>query len=137
MKYNVQLVAYSEGEFMQDSGALSPDSKIEARIIPKMRESNDGENYLVLQLTVIYRSDEHDVMRYGGVAVYELKDLPSYEYDSSAMLDIKREMWGQALGFFRGIICEKLRGTYLGSFFLPFLPEEDIEKIVIKKKTET
>ena len=51
MRDNVQLVAYNEGEFMQDNGVISPNSKIEVRIIPKMRESNDGEDYLVLQLT--------------------------------------------------------------------------------------
>lgn len=134
MKYDIKLAAYSEGEFMQDNAILSSESKIEIRISPKMRESNDGEDYLVLQLTAIYRSEEKEIMRYGGVAVYHLDRLSSYRSNHNAMKEIKQEMWNQAMGFFRGIICEKLRGTSLGSFFLPSLPEDTIESIEIMER---
>ncbi|MDE6866565.1 MAG: hypothetical protein K2J23_04140 [Muribaculaceae bacterium] len=134
MKYDIKLVAYNEGEFMQDSGSLSSESTIEVSINPRMRESGDGDDFLVMQLTVIYRSDKKEIMRYGGVAVYHLEKLSSYKNDTLAMSEIKQEMWGQALGFFRGIICEKLRGTDLGFLFLPYMPEEEIEKIEIQKK---
>lgn len=122
-------IGYTEGITYIDLNGEKFGNKIEIEIYPKVLETDDNER-LPLQLTVRYLNPTNGkkLFEYGGIAFFETKVAPGSSYDWLEDSS-KRELWINALGFFRGIICEKLRGTGLERFMLPQMSDEDIYKI--------
>lgn len=99
-----------------------------------MRTSEEKDTFLILQLTVSYSIGEEIIMKYGGLVIYLVNGLKDLLKDKTLFNNFKVDIWEQALQFFRGIICEKLRGTSIDNVFLPLLTKENIVSINVEVK---
>lgn len=123
-------IGYNEGITYIDINPGDIDNKVAIEIYPKLLESDPSQDVLPLQLTVRYSNTttHKKLFEYGGIALF------ATSYDKECVSDVqkriyKRDLWISALGFFRGIICEKLRGTGLEKFLLPQMSDEEIDNI--------
>ena len=129
MVQDVIQVAYREGVFQFDSNAFQKDKTIGVGLNPIMKTDRMSEDLISLQLTVDYECEGRKVMRYGGVAMFKvdgLKELLSSE-------DFKIFIWSEGMMFFRGIVCEKLKGTEIERLLLPKIPHDKILDIPIQE----
>lgn len=122
-------IGYNDGITYIDINPEDTDNKIAIEIYPKLLESDSSEDVVPLQLTVRYLNPAtgKKLFEYGGIALFETNGKRTLADDNGG--SFKRDLWTNALSFFRGIICEKLRGTGLERFLLPQMSDEDIDKI--------
>lgn len=126
-KYNV--IGYLEGEFQFDSGSYTEGSTIAVSLAPVMKLDKRDSNRLSLQMTVVYKMDDRVLMKYGGVVSYAVDGLKGLLEEKEVFDYLKLNIWNQTISFFRGIVCEKLRGTVIDCLFLPSLSSEQISEI--------
>ncbi|MDE6854921.1 MAG: hypothetical protein K2J34_00445 [Muribaculaceae bacterium] len=129
MVQNFVQVAYREGVFQFDSNAFQKDKTIGVGLNPIMKTDSMSEDLLSLQLTVDYECEGRKVMKYGGVAMFKVDGLK----DSLNTEEFKIFIWSQVMMFFRGIVCEKLRGTEIERLLLPNIPHDKILEIPIQE----
>lgn len=129
MVQDVIQVAYREGLFQFDSNAFQEDKTIGVGLNPIMKIDRMSDNLLSLQLTADYECEGRKVMRYGGVAMFKVEDLK----DKLSSEDFKVFIWSEGMMFFRGIVCEKLRGTEIERLLLPKIPRDKILDIPIQE----
>lgn len=120
-------IAYREGIFQFDNNAFQMDKTIGIGMNPVMKIDKASEDLLSLQLTVDYECEGRKVMKYGGVAMFKVDGLR----DILSSDDFKTSIWSEGMMFFRGIICEKLKGTEVERFLLPQIPSDKISEIPI------
>lgn len=137
MTYNINQLSYQEGVFQFDNDIYKSGQNVSVSINPVMRIAEDSDAFLVLQLTVTYSMEEEIIMKYGGLAIYMVDGLKDLIANDSSFNGFKVVIWEQALQFFRGIICEKLRGTPIEHVFLPMLRREDIITIKLEVKKDS
>ena len=98
----------------------------------KFEAINDNDNTISLQLTLEYLTDDKTILKYAGVALFMADGWKDVDRESEEFKDFKLQIWTQTLGFFRGIVCEKVKGTEIERFFLPQMPVADIVAIPMK-----
>lgn len=133
MSYCITQLSYKEGLFNFDNGIYRSGSSISVSITPIMRLSKEKDNILILQLTASYCMGEKVIMKYGGLVIYMVDNLREMINDTTIFDDFKIYIWQLTMQFFRGIICEKLKGTSLDTVFLPILEKNDIKSIKIEE----
>ncbi|MDE6793661.1 MAG: hypothetical protein K2J48_11335 [Muribaculaceae bacterium] len=99
---------------------------------PLMKTVDANDDVIALQLTVGYEAKDTEILKYGGIALFFAKGWKEFISDEDKFNQFKVNIWTQALGFFRGIICEKVRGTLIEPFFIPQMPDKDIIPIPLK-----
>lgn len=127
MVQDIKQIAYREGIFQLDSNAFQKDKTIGVGLNPVMKIDRMSEDLLSLQLTVDYECEGKKVMKYGGVAMFKVEGLKN----RLSSEDFKVNIWSEGMMFFRGIVCEKLRGTEIERFLLPHIPNDKIIDIPI------
>lgn len=127
MIQDIIQIAYREGIFQFDNNAFQRDKTIGIGMNPVMKIDRTSEDLLSLQLTVDYECEGRKVMKYGGVAMFKVDGLRSLLSSN----DFKTRIWLEVMMFFRGIVCEKLRGTEIERFLLPQIPNDKIPEIPI------
>ena len=132
MAYRITQLSYQEGIFQFDNSIYESGKPVSVSMLPIMRCSEEKDNIIVLQLTVLYKKGEETIMKYGGIVIYMVDSLKDLTKDEALLKDFKVNIWSEALLFFRGVICEKLRGTAIDNVFLPILRTEDIVSIKIE-----
>ncbi len=128
MSPNIIQIAYKEGVFQFDNNAYELGKTLNVGINPIMKIDKEAENLLTLQITVDYQCEGKPIMKYGGLAMYKVDGLGKLLINK----DFKINMWTEATMFFRGIICEKLRGSAIERFFLPNIPADKIQDIPLQ-----
>ena len=126
---NIEQISYIEGVFQFDNNVYEAGKALSVTMTPIMKTGAGDDNILSLQLTVKYMLGEKTVMKYGGVTLYHIKDCKKILENKEESKSLRIIVWSQALLFFRGIICEKLRGTDIERFFLPLMPPEELANI--------
>ncbi len=129
MKPEIFQIAYKEGVFQFDNNAYEVGKTLGVGMNPIMKIGNDTEDLITLQITVDYQCEGRTVMRYGGLAMYAVTHLSERLEDK----DFKVKIWTEAVMFFRGVICEKLKGSEIERFFLPNIPEDTILEIPLQE----
>lgn len=127
-------IAYKEVLFNFDNNAFNAGSAISVKMAPLMKFEaiNDNDNTISLQLTLEYLTDDKTILKYAGVALFMADGWKDVDRESEEFKDFKLQIWTQTLGFFRGIVCEKVKGTEIERFFLPQMPVADIVAIPMK-----
>ena len=123
-------IGYNDGITYIDINPDDIQGKIAIEIYPKLLETDPADDVLPLQLTVRYSNPAtgKKLFEYVGIALFKAtygRGSASEEHERC----LKRDVWTNALGFFRGIICEKLKGTGLEKFLLPQMSDEEIYNI--------
>lgn len=129
MVQEIKQIAYKEGIFQFDSNAFQKDKTIGVGFNPVMKIDKMSEDLLSLQLTVDYECEGKKVMKYGGVAMFKVDGLKKILTSD----DFKVRIWSEGMMFFRGVVCEKLRGTDIERFLLPQIPQDKIIEIPIQE----
>lgn len=129
--WNFVQIGYNEGIFSLNLGGIEVINKIIMTLQPKVRASEDEKDVLALQLSVVYSQPDNDktLAEYGGIAIFRVSDLLQIYSEKETTLDFKRNFLSMGLGFFRGIIWEKLKGTGLERFLLPQMSEEEMMEV--------
>ena len=129
MVQDITQIAYKEGIFQFDSNAFQKNKTIGVGLNPIMKIDEKSEDLLSLQLTVDYECEGKKVMKYGGVVMFKIDGLKN----KLSSDDFKFLIWSEGMMFFRGIVCEKLRGTDIERFLLPQIPHDKIMEIPIQE----
>ncbi len=132
MAHEITQLSYKEGVFQYNGNRYATDKPVEVVIAPVMRADRENDDLLFLQITATYRSGESTFMKYGGVVVYKVDKWKELEKEKDALDYLKMGIWTQALLFFRGVLCEKLKGTPAANIFLPILPAEKIKEVTLQ-----
>lgn len=132
MTISFSQIAYKEVLFNFDNNTFKSESAISVKMFPLMKEVDVDDNVIALQLTVEYHTGDQQILKYAGIALFLAKGWKEIAIDSDEFKKFKLQIWTQALGFFRGIICEKVRGTEIERFFIPGMPDKDIDGIPMK-----
>lgn len=121
-----RIVSYKEGVFKFESSDFQRGEKVNAKMSAVMRKDNADRNFIVLQLTAVYEAAGKEIMKYGGLLAFLSVGWQDLDENSEEFREFKLGVWRQTQWFFRGVICEKLRGTELETYFLPQMPDEEI-----------
>lgn len=130
----VKLLTYKEGVYSIINITEFPRDGITINVSPKMKYDIDGVNNVVLQLTVYVNDKDDHLVKYGGIAVYEVNSLSNIVKDEEQIEILKSYIWKDAISFFRGILCEKLRGTIFSNIFLPEMPEDALQNLKFEQE---
>lgn len=125
-------IAYKEVLFNFDNNAFKTGALVSVKMTPLMKGVDFDDNAIALQLTVEYHTDERPILKYAGMALFLAKGWKDINPESEEFKDFKLQIWTQTLGFFRGIVCEKVKGTEIEMFFLPQMPAANINGIPLK-----
>lgn len=128
MDYNFSQIAYSEGVFELDRNAFKAGFNVGVGMNPVIKMDKDNDELVSLQLTVDYDCDGKKIMKYGGIAMFKVENLT----ESLDSIEFKMQIWSEAIMFFRGVVCEKLRGSEIERFLLPKIPNDKIADIPIQ-----
>lgn len=126
-------IRYKELLFNFENSVKGSEDTLSVNMMPRMESVEENDDVLALILSVRYQLGEKDVLKYGGVVLFLAEGWKKLKEKEEYFNQFKVEIWNQALGFFRGVLAEKLKGSLLEQMFLPQMPEEDIEGIPLKK----
>lgn len=133
MKETIAQIRYQELLFNFENSEKGSDETLSVKMMPRMESVEGNEDVLALILSVRYQIGEKDVVKYGGVVLFLAEGWKKLEEEKESFDQFKVEIWNRAFGFFRGVLAEKLKGSFLEQMFLPQMPEEDIKEIPLKK----
>ncbi len=125
-------ISYKEVLFTFENNIFKTGDSISVKMAPVMKVVDEEKNLVALQLTVEYHTGDKTILKYAGIALFLAKDWKTIIHEEEAFNEFKLQIWSQTLGFFRGVICEKVKGTDMENFFLPQMPDVDIKKISLK-----
>lgn len=125
-------IAYKEVLFNFDNNTFKTGASVSVKMTPLMKGADFDDDAIVLQLTVEYHIEERPILKYAGVTLFLANEWRNITPESEEFKDFKLQIWTQALGFFRGIVCEKVKGTEIERFFLPQMPASAIDGIPFK-----
>lgn len=132
MSIKFTQISYQEVIFNFDNSVLKPGESVGVKMIPIIKSVEDNEEMIALQLTVEYETNKTPILKYAGITLYLAEGWKKIVEDEQLFNEFKIKIWTQALGFFRGVICEKVRGTNMERFFIPQMPDKNIESIPLK-----
>lgn len=123
---NMQIVAFNEGRFIIADDINKEDlmkSEISLGFSPvlKYRKDNDVVGAL---LNVEYNTVDKQVLFYGVVVSVYLEGWSEFKTQNPSKEDIITKltpMWDMVLGFVRGLLAEKTKGTTFDELFLPII----------------
>lgn len=125
-------ISYKEILFTFENNIFKTGDPISVKMAPVMKVVDKKKNIVALQLTVEYYTGEKAILKYAGIVLFMAKDWKTIINEEEVFNEFKLQLWSQTLGFFRGIICEKVKGTDIENFFLPQMPDADLMKIKVK-----
>lgn len=127
----ITLLTYKENYFTFDNDTFQPGSAVSVSMGPYMTEIEQNQDMIGLQLALEYSFNGKPVIKYSGQTLFLAEGWQKYKENPEDLNRFKILIWTQAFGFFRGILCEKVRGTDLERFYLPQMPSEEIAKVSI------
>lgn len=133
MKVTMTQIRYHELLFNFENSEKGTDETLSVKMMPRMESVEGNDDVLALILSVRYQIGEKVVVKYGGVVLFLAEGWRKLKDEKEAFDQFKVEIWNQTFGFFRGVLAEKLKGTFFEQKFLPQMPEEDIKEIPLKK----
>ena len=132
MAMKLSQIAYKEVRFNFNNNAFKAGSPVSVKMTPLMNRVAKNDKFVSLQLTLEYLINDKTILKYAGVALFMADGWKDLDPEGEEFRDFKLHIWTQTLGFFRGIVCEKVKGTEIERFFLPQLPDDDIINIPLK-----
>lgn len=132
MSIQFNQISYQEVFFNFNNNVLKEGEGVGVKMTPIMRAVDNKEEVIALQLTVEFDVNNSTILKYAGIALFLAKGWKELVTDEAQFNEFKIQIWTQALGFFRGVVCEKVRGTIMDRFFIPQMPHKNIENIPLK-----